>query len=308
MTYRATDRDIDRACEALTGHMHALGLLHPQSTFRRTGAYGRTGVDVTGGPFYGTGAEPADSRDDEVGLPRAAPRDRPRRRARTAFPPDPDRRPAVTAITREYLDRLDAVAARTRANPTVMVLTVSGGIDPNPPEGWESLGDMEARRAQVIASVPDLIAALRHVLDLDPILPFGQQYDSMEATRAFRDGASAQHQATLAALAGTQTDDGAVRPEVTASSPGPAPSSPDRIDEWARVIQSAIGCHEDCMDSEHHDAAVRIARALDAYDRVPRTEEARTGPHSRACGIKRHDHGTECHSNCPTCRGSEVPR
>ena len=49
--------------------------------------------------------------------------------------------------------------------------------------------------------------------------------------------------------------------------------------------------------------AARIVRSG-----VPRTEEARTGPHSRACGIKRHDHGTECHSNCPTCRGSEVPR
>lgn len=49
--------------------------------------------------------------------------------------------------------------------------------------------------------------------------------------------------------------------------------------------------------------AARIVRSG-----VPRTEEARTGPHSRACGIKRHDHGTECHFNCPTCRGSEVPR
>lgn len=27
------------------------------------------------------------------------------------------------------------------------------------------------------------------------------------------------------------------------------------------------------------------------------------GPHSRACGIRRHDHGPDCHSNCPTCGG-----
>ena len=26
-------------------------------------------------------------------------------------------------------------------------------------------------------------------------------------------------------------------------------------------------------------------------------------PHSRACGIRKHDHGSECSSNCPTCGG-----
>lgn len=26
-------------------------------------------------------------------------------------------------------------------------------------------------------------------------------------------------------------------------------------------------------------------------------------PHSRACGIRKHDHGTDCNSNCPTCGG-----
>ena len=31
-------------------------------------------------------------------------------------------------------------------------------------------------------------------------------------------------------------------------------------------------------------------------------------PHSRACGIRKHEHGRECHSNCPTCGGSGVPR
>lgn len=27
------------------------------------------------------------------------------------------------------------------------------------------------------------------------------------------------------------------------------------------------------------------------------------GPHSRACGIREHSHGTACHPNCPTCHG-----
>ena len=26
-------------------------------------------------------------------------------------------------------------------------------------------------------------------------------------------------------------------------------------------------------------------------------------PHSRACGFSRHDHGPDCHPNCPTCSG-----
>jgi hypothetical protein len=26
-------------------------------------------------------------------------------------------------------------------------------------------------------------------------------------------------------------------------------------------------------------------------------------PHSRACGIRKHDHGPECSRNCPTCDG-----
>jgi len=26
-------------------------------------------------------------------------------------------------------------------------------------------------------------------------------------------------------------------------------------------------------------------------------------PHSRACGIRNHEHGPDCHSNCPTCHG-----
>lgn len=29
----------------------------------------------------------------------------------------------------------------------------------------------------------------------------------------------------------------------------------------------------------------------------------RDGPHSRACGPAKHDHGRACHRNCPTCSG-----
>lgn len=30
---------------------------------------------------------------------------------------------------------------------------------------------------------------------------------------------------------------------------------------------------------------------------------AKVGPHSRACGIRQHDHGPDCSQNCPTCGG-----
>ena len=30
-------------------------------------------------------------------------------------------------------------------------------------------------------------------------------------------------------------------------------------------------------------------------------------PHSRACGVRKHLHGTECSTNCPTCHGRPMP-
>lgn len=30
-------------------------------------------------------------------------------------------------------------------------------------------------------------------------------------------------------------------------------------------------------------------------------------PHSRACGIRQHDHGPACHPNCPSCNGKPNP-
>ena len=31
-----------------------------------------------------------------------------------------------------------------------------------------------------------------------------------------------------------------------------------------------------------------------------------TRPHSRACGWAKHEHGTECSTNCPTCGGKPI--
>lgn len=39
-------------------------------------------------------------------------------------------------------------------------------------------------------------------------------------------------------------------------------------------------------------------------DLTAATIEAGDMPHSRACRFVRHDHGSDCHTNCPTCGGN----
>jgi hypothetical protein len=46
----------------------------------------------------------------------------------------------------------------------------------------------------------------------------------------------------------------------------------------------------------------------DAHDALVlhrQQESHASGPHSRACGFRLHEHGPECHTNCPTCGGQE---
>lgn len=38
-------------------------------------------------------------------------------------------------------------------------------------------------------------------------------------------------------------------------------------------------------------------------DKRKPTRRKVNGPHSRACGIREHDHGSACHANCPSCGG-----
>lgn len=39
---------------------------------------------------------------------------------------------------------------------------------------------------------------------------------------------------------------------------------------------------------------------LPDHKHVPHKDER---PHSRACGIRQHEHGPDCSDNCPTCQG-----
>ena len=66
---------------------------------------------------------------------------------------------------------------------------------------------------------------------------------------------------------------------------------------WAN--QGANPTWHQVMQSEVRDSMPLLARALDRL-----TAEREAGPHSRACGIRKHDHGTDCHANCPTCHGT----
>lgn len=45
------------------------------------------------------------------------------------------------------------------------------------------------------------------------------------------------------------------------------------------------------------------ATAQGLADADAEAEDWASGPHSRACGIRPHDHGNWCSTNCPTCGG-----
>lgn len=56
----------------------------------------------------------------------------------------------------------------------------------------------------------------------------------------------------------------------------------------------------------------RVYRAHHSEQREPQPywvgplrdeDQGQDGPHSRSCGIAKHDHGTSCRSDCPTCHG-----
>lgn len=48
------------------------------------------------------------------------------------------------------------------------------------------------------------------------------------------------------------------------------------------------------------DCAVRIVARTDAPKAQPQL------PHCRACRFVKHDHGRDCHANCPTCHGESA--
>jgi len=85
-------------------------------------------------------------------------------------------------------------------------------------------------------------------------------------------------------------------------------SADDKAALIARLEELADGWESEADDNEdQHRQGAAIARAVRACARDLRDVLAPppppVGPHSRACGITPHAHGSACHSNCPTCGG-----
>ena len=80
--------------------------------------------------------------------------------------------------------------------------------------------------------------------------------------------------------------------------------SDEQVERGARVIYdmtAVTGGHIPMEDARLYSQAV-IRAALTPTPQVVETVE---GPHSRACGARKHEHGPECHQNCPTCAGKD---
>jgi hypothetical protein len=74
---------------------------------------------------------------------------------------------------------------------------------------------------------------------------------------------------------------------------------------------------EHCSYADNGDGLAAVVCALEAVaHEVAALREAvepppppytSSDPHSRACGVRPHAHGWQCHDNCPTCHGTPIP-
>lgn len=103
------------------------------------------------------------------------------------------------------------------------------------------------------------------------------------------------------------------------------PPGPERSTAIAKLREAGMWANAGiaCRESDHYDGSPsavppapgheiqadqspEVAPGVGATD--PETVTGGTapvneGPHSRACGVHPHQHGTACHPNCPTCGG-----
>lgn len=128
--------------------------------------------------------------------------------------------------------------------------------------------------------------------------------------------AEARHAATLDAISDEPADWAAIA-ETVATTPALlmpviVRGDPNDRTTWTGIDGKPISL---TFDPGNSGFLVLPPSIADHYDGAPEellTEiaeaMAKPLPHSRACGIRDHDHGVMCHSNCPTCGGKPVRR
>ena len=88
-------------------------------------------------------------------------------------------------------------------------------------------------------------------------------------------------------------------------------STPEAGDDEREALKNLIYTYETIDFAESRNFTTRDAYGVvDAIlaagfrrGPVPADTPSGDGPHSRACGPRKHDHGTDCHPNCQTCHG-----
>lgn len=83
-----------------------------------------------------------------------------------------------------------------------------------------------------------------------------------------------------------------------------APTDDER-EALEQAILDGLNAHQaqSSMDPTLVEERVGDAVWAAGFRRSEVPQPSAEGPHSRACGIRKHDHGDACHSNCPTCHG-----
>jgi hypothetical protein len=97
----------------------------------------------------------------------------------------------------------------------------------------------------------------------------------------------------------------------------------DRAANWP--VCADVGCHAGAMFESaqalraisaasapaqiHGEASVSLSEPSNGGPGgigAGELQRATEGPHSRACGLREHQHGVACNPNCPTCHGRPV--
>lgn len=90
--------------------------------------------------------------------------------------------------------------------------------------------------------------------------------------------------------------------------PVPVEEKPEwQFPDWHIEHHLHIARQDDALDALREQVR-QMGQMQDPDGVTGETVEVDQRPHSRACGFRPHDHGTACHSNCPSCGGKDPKR